>query len=135
VDICFSLMRTTGVNALRLCQAEDLIEALKILAPYAKRERCPPIRLEAANHLHAVIDILLTAQRCFATVWNELVEYRKRVSNDRLECEAKDTADRIMARLEEQRAAFKRAFEVGDVEAMLAWPDVPFADTAASELS
>ncbi len=91
--------------ALRLCEGNDLIESLKLLAPAAKGERKFAVAngLTFKEILKVAITLQLSSQRAFVLVWDELA-HRRKTNDDRHYREAEETCAALTARIDARRA-------------------------------
>jgi hypothetical protein len=91
------------LSVLRLCDADELGDAVSALVPYAKGERCMPTT-EACGAIDAAITVRMTAQRLLGGAITGL-EYRQRISEARYDREYEKVYQQWIARLDGELTA------------------------------
>jgi hypothetical protein len=76
------LARDYGLPVLAVCSAEEIMEALSLIAPYARREGKSKLEM-SDDHLGGRISILMAGQALVVALFGE-IEAREKLSDDRL---------------------------------------------------
>jgi hypothetical protein len=98
-----------GLKCLCMCPADDLREALVLLAQYAKAERRLPIGVVKHSALEAWIDLLIPTQALFVAVWDAIVGKKP----TQLERERERVSEAIGENIEAAQAALRSGELVG----------------------
>jgi hypothetical protein len=105
-----------SVPTLVLASNEELIEAKRIIGPYAqaKNGKLAGFRLEVSDTMAATITLMMTARLMFVSCVDELERRRKlKLSYDHWLAEAKQTASEFIAAADAKLAALHEARESG----------------------
>ena len=102
VSLCVGLHDDYRVPALRLCDTEELVGAIKILVPLAKGEikfDFDMAEFSADDLMRAALILKLTAQRLVGLVWGE-IDDRQKIEPEQFEQQRDKTLTKLQRRIE-----------------------------------
>lgn len=102
VSLCVGFYDEYRLPAMRLCDMDELIEALDILAPIVKWEAKFEFALKeftSSDLMQAAIVLTLTAQRLFVLVWDEIFD-RQKINAEQFEQQRIQTLTKLQQRIE-----------------------------------
>ncbi len=102
VSFCVGLHDDYQVLAMRLCDMDELIEALGILAPIAKWEtkfEFATGEFSSSDLMNASIVLTMTAQRLLVFVWDEIFDRQKKINAEQFEQQRIQTLSKLQQRI------------------------------------